>query len=117
MQCLYPASHCQFIALEHHWDVWQPASVQVNTSVQLVHALLGTIRGPVHPVLKHGPRSLACLRAHGWQPSMIAQRKYWLVYVHRQQTFSLIESMSVSAPARTRKMVSYACGRQTQGKL
>ena len=31
--------------------------------------------------------------------------------------FSLMGSLSVSTPARTRKMVSYACGRQTQGKL
>ena len=117
MQCLYPTSHCQFIALEHHRELWQPASVRVNSSVQLVHALLGTMCGPVHPVLKHGLRSLACLRAHRLQPSMIVQRKCWLEYVHRQHTFSLMESMSVSVPARTRKMVSYACGRQTQGKL
>ena len=31
--------------------------------------------------------------------------------------FSLMGSLSVSTPARTRKMVSYACGRQTQGEL
>ena len=31
--------------------------------------------------------------------------------------FSLMGSLSVSTPARTRKMVSYACGRQTQVKL
>ena len=31
--------------------------------------------------------------------------------------FSLMGSLSVSMSARTRKMVSYACGRQTQGKL
>ena len=31
--------------------------------------------------------------------------------------FSLVGSLSVSMSARTRKMVSYACGRQTQGKL
>ena len=65
IHCFQPTSHNQFIALEHNQDLWQPASVRVNTFVQLVHALLGTMRGPVHPVLKHGPRSLAFLRAHG----------------------------------------------------
>ena len=96
MQCLYPTR------LEHHLELSGPASVRVNTSVKLVHALLGTMSGPVHPVLKHGPRSLTCLRAHRLQPSMIAQRKDWLVYVHLEHTFSLMESVSVSVPARTR---------------
>ena len=52
MQCLYPTSHCQFIAFEHHRELWEPASVRVNTSVQLVHALLGTMCGSVHSRLE-----------------------------------------------------------------
>ena len=66
--------------------------------------------GASRPVLKHGPRSLTCVRVFGWQTLMRREIKR-TEGLNLQVRLHLIfcEKSSKSIYAGTRKMVNYAC--------
>ena len=81
-------------------------------------------RWPLRPVLKHGPRSLTCVRVIGLtKPKGVVKAKAclsgWGVIFRAQPRRFLLASpkgSSKSIPVRTRKMVNYAWPGWSQGK-
>ena len=77
------------------------------------------------PVLKHGPRSLTCVRvlgsdspARNESKGLLRQTEVGIVKLHYRPTMILREKgLSVSIHVGTRKMVNYARVERSQGKL
>ena len=59
------------------------------------------------PVLKHGPRSLTCVRVNGWQTRLRNESNRWEICSIGRPCGSP-RGLSLSIPVRTRKMVNYA---------
>ncbi|KAJ6816289.1 uncharacterized protein M6B38_417775 [Iris pallida] len=76
------------------------------------HALLAPgLRLPIRPVLKHGPRSLTCVRADGFLNPEGARKLMGgipLAGCTADRPRSSVKGSSGSMPVGTRKMVNYA---------
>ena len=69
------------------------------------------VAGLIRPVLKHGPRSLTCVRVSGWQTPTRRETKFYMSLYGRivgGATGSFLLP-SKSTYVGTRKMVNYAC--------
>ena len=103
---------CFFVV---HWVCWFGT---LSFYRSRVNALTG-------PVLKHGPRSLTCMRVVGWKTWRRNESKGRLGLLRWEsltggtinRSWSSVNDLSESISVGTRKMVNYACIGRSQRKL
>ena len=121
------------IVSRHH--AWTSKEVLVCSclSLLLCGALFyrSRVNALIGPVLKHGPRSLTCMRVVGWKTWRRNESKGrlgllrwdpfvfftedWRCTINR--SWSSVNDLSESISVGTRKMVNYACIGRSQRKL
>ena len=69
----------------------------------------------IWPVLKHGPRSLKYVQVK--DTCVVGKKKMIVDIIALTANFSFVRNLRLSMCFRTRKMVNYAWGEKSQGKL